>query len=135
MRCMAWPSCPPRWAPVSDGSAVCAPGNFGFRQGGRGGQADRLLAPGFAPHFAPRTDRFGVTPYGWDPQHRAELRYFRAGSREPGVCGCLTCERSEAIFLLSEYADDLREREAEGIRTLTLLLACKRSKIIFSIEI
>jgi hypothetical protein len=30
--------------------------------------------PRFCSPFAPRTDRFGVTPYGRDPQHRAELR-------------------------------------------------------------
>ena len=40
--------------------------------------------PRFCSHFAPRTDRFGVTPYGRDPQHRAELWYFRAGSQDPG---------------------------------------------------
>src|SRR5580698_5640125 len=119
MRCMAWPSCPPRWAPVSHGPAVCVPGNFDSRQGDRGGQADRLPAPGFAPHFAPRTDRFGVTPYGRDPQNRAELRYCRAGSQDPRPCSCLHCKRSEAMLHPSKYATDLRKHEAEGIRTLT----------------
>ena len=44
---------------IPHGPAVRAPGNSGSRQGGHAGQADRLLAPGFAP----RTDRFGVTPH------------------------------------------------------------------------
>jgi hypothetical protein len=47
---------------IRHGPAVRAPGNSGSRQGGHAGQADRLLAPGFAPPFARRADRFGVTP-------------------------------------------------------------------------
>jgi hypothetical protein len=38
---------------IPHGPAVRAPGNSGSRQGGHAGQADRLLAPGFAPLLLP----------------------------------------------------------------------------------
>ena len=59
---------------IRHGPAVRAPGNSGSRQGGHAGQADRLLAPGFAPLLLPGRTVSVLLPTGRDPQHRAELR-------------------------------------------------------------
>jgi hypothetical protein len=86
---------------IPHGPAVrAASGNSGSRQGGRGGPTDRLLAPGFAP----RTDRFGVTPYSRDPQDRAELRGLPGWKPRPEACACLRYKRSKAIFLRSLWS-------------------------------
>lgn len=96
---MAWRSKPATLSTgIRHGPAVRATGDSGSRQGGHAGQADRLLAPGFAPLLLPGRTVSVLLATGRDPQHRAELRELPCRKPAPKGCTCLRCKRSEAIF-------------------------------------
>jgi hypothetical protein len=74
--CLTWPGSAARLSTV--GGVRTRPFRFQARRSRRtGGSPARLrfCSPSCSPD-----DRFGVTSYGRDPQHRTEVRELRAGN-------------------------------------------------------
>lgn len=123
---MAWPSKPATLSTgIRHGPAVRAPGDSGSRQGGHAGQADRLLAPGFAPLLLPGRTVSVLLATGRDPQHRAELRELPCRKPPPEGVYLPALQEVRSHFSRPKYAADLQKRvELRGFEPLTSCMPC-----------
>ena len=84
----------------------------GSRQGGHGGQADRLLAPVLLPILLPGWTISALLPTAGTPKRRAELRELPCWkSRHRGVY-LLALQEVRGHFSRSKYGVDLRKHVA-----------------------